>query len=270
MLVVDDGHVRLESAADLIGATCPVTESTLKARLGADFQVASIGPAGEHAVRYATISHDGRHAGRGGSGAVLGSKNVKAIAVRGTQRREWAHPRELTAYSKEPVEAVVRARDRQVPRARYRHESADLQSPRRLADPQLSERDLRGGRRHLARATAARPTPARARAASPAPSGASTSTPSAARAASAWSTRACSRSARSAASATPMPCSARPSCATSWASTRSARAARSRSPWSVSSADGSTSRGSVFGSGDALLRALSTDRPPRRSREPAG
>ena len=58
----------------------------LKARLGADYRVASIGPAGEHLVRYATISHDGRHAGRGGSGAVLGSKNIKAIAVRGTQR----------------------------------------------------------------------------------------------------------------------------------------------------------------------------------------
>src|SRR5213075_1421796 len=46
-------------------------------------------------LRYATISHDGRHAGRGGSGAVLGSKNIKAIAVRGTHRCEWAHPREL-------------------------------------------------------------------------------------------------------------------------------------------------------------------------------
>ena len=100
VLIIDDGRVRLESAEDLRGATCQVTEATLKARLGADYQVASIGPAGEHAVRYATISHDGRHAGRGGSGAVLGSKNVKAIAVRGTQRCEWAHPRELTEYSK--------------------------------------------------------------------------------------------------------------------------------------------------------------------------
>jgi aldehyde:ferredoxin oxidoreductase len=52
-------------------------------------------------VRYATISHDGRHAGRGGSGAVLGSKNVKAIAVRGTQRCDWARPRELTDLSRD-------------------------------------------------------------------------------------------------------------------------------------------------------------------------
>jgi aldehyde:ferredoxin oxidoreductase len=100
VLIIDDGTVRLEAADDLRGAGCRVTETSLKARLGADHQVASIGPAGEHAVRYATISHDGRHAGRGGSGAVLGSKNIKAVAVRGTQRCEWAHPRELTEYSR--------------------------------------------------------------------------------------------------------------------------------------------------------------------------
>jgi aldehyde:ferredoxin oxidoreductase len=100
VLIIEDGQVRLEEAGDLRGATCPATEATLKARLGPGYQIACIGPAGEHAVRYATISHDGRHAGRGGSGAVLGSKNVKAIAVRGTQRSEWAHPRELTELSR--------------------------------------------------------------------------------------------------------------------------------------------------------------------------
>src|SRR5262245_19585972 len=99
-LVIDDGRVRLDSAVDLRGATCGDAESALKARLGGGYEVASIGPAGERGVRYATISHDGRHAGRGGSGAVLGSKNLKAIAVRGTQRSEWAKPRELAEYSK--------------------------------------------------------------------------------------------------------------------------------------------------------------------------
>jgi aldehyde:ferredoxin oxidoreductase len=99
-LVVDDGRVRVEPADDLRGASCRATEAAIKQRLGAEYQVAAIGPAGERAVRYATISHDGRHAGRGGSGAVLGSKNIKAIAVRGSQRCEWAHPRKLTEYSK--------------------------------------------------------------------------------------------------------------------------------------------------------------------------
>ncbi len=101
VLIIDDGQVRLESAAECAGKTCQETEAGLKSRLGANFRIASIGPAGEHLVRYATISHDGRHAGRGGSGAVLGAKNIKAIAVRGTKRVEWAHPRELTAISKD-------------------------------------------------------------------------------------------------------------------------------------------------------------------------
>jgi aldehyde:ferredoxin oxidoreductase len=101
VLVVDDGEVRLEAAEEILGDSCQVAEETLRARLGADFRIASIGPAGERAVRYATISHDGRHAGRGGSGAVLGSKRIKAIAVRGTQRCDWAHPRELTDLSRD-------------------------------------------------------------------------------------------------------------------------------------------------------------------------
>ena len=101
VLVIDNGNVRLEPADDVAGESCPVTEETLRARLGHDYRIASIGPAGERAVLYATISHDGRHAGRGGSGAVLGSKNIKAIAVRGTQRVEWAHPRELTELSRD-------------------------------------------------------------------------------------------------------------------------------------------------------------------------
>jgi aldehyde:ferredoxin oxidoreductase len=100
VLIIDDGAVRLEPATEYRGQTCPEVEAAVKSRLGANFRVASIGPAGERAVRYATISHDGRHAGRGGSGAVLGAKNIKAIAIRGTQFTEWAHPRELTELSR--------------------------------------------------------------------------------------------------------------------------------------------------------------------------
>lgn len=100
VVVIEDGEVRMEPGADYRGMTCRDTEAALRSRLGQSFRVASIGPAGEHLVRYATISHDGRHAGRGGSGAVLGSKNIKAIAVRGRQRVEWAHPRELTELSR--------------------------------------------------------------------------------------------------------------------------------------------------------------------------
>lgn len=100
VLVIDDGAVRLDSAVDLWGSTCPVAEAELRKRYGADFQAAVIGPAGEHLVSYATISHAGRHAGRGGSGAVLGSKNLKAVLVRGSQRCTWADPEALATYAK--------------------------------------------------------------------------------------------------------------------------------------------------------------------------
>ncbi len=101
VLIIEDDQVRVESAADCAGMTCQATDTQLRARLGANFRIATIGAAGEKGVRYATISHDGRHAGRGGSGAVMGAKNIKAIAVRGTQRAEWAHPRQMTAISKD-------------------------------------------------------------------------------------------------------------------------------------------------------------------------
>jgi aldehyde:ferredoxin oxidoreductase len=101
VLVVDNGAVQLEPADALIDATCPVTEETVRGQLGAGYRVASVGPAGMRGVRYATISHDGRHAGRGGSGATLGSKNIKAIAVRGTVRCQWADPKALTALGRE-------------------------------------------------------------------------------------------------------------------------------------------------------------------------
>jgi aldehyde:ferredoxin oxidoreductase len=115
LLLIDDGCVTFEPAEDLIGLSNQATQQCVRQRWGADFAVASIGPAGERMVRFATISHDGRHAGRGGSGAVLGSKNIKAIAVRGTKRVQWADgaslvkiAKELSAKSFGPVTAKYR------------------------------------------------------------------------------------------------------------------------------------------------------------------
>jgi aldehyde:ferredoxin oxidoreductase len=101
VLIVDNGAIRLEPADDVLGEPCGVTEQKVRDRFGADYRVASIGPAGERGVRYATVSHDGRHAGRGGSGAVLGSKNLKAIAIRGTRHCEWADSHGLVALSRD-------------------------------------------------------------------------------------------------------------------------------------------------------------------------
>lgn len=100
VLIVDDGRVRIEPAGGLWGTDCTTAEKLLRTQLGSDFQIATIGPAGERLVRFATISHGGRHAGRGGSGAVLGSKNIKAVAVRGSQHVAWAEPDGLVALAK--------------------------------------------------------------------------------------------------------------------------------------------------------------------------
>lgn len=100
-LVIEPDSVRCEPAEDVWGLSATTAEEVLRARLGAGFRIAAIGPAGERLVRFATISHDGRHAGRGGLGAVCGSKRLKAIAVRGDRSASLAHPEELIAYAKE-------------------------------------------------------------------------------------------------------------------------------------------------------------------------
>lgn len=86
VLVVAGEETRIEPAPELAGLSTGEAERSVRARLGRGFQVATIGPAGEKGVRYATVSHAGRHAGRTGIGAVLGAKNLKAIAVRGNRR----------------------------------------------------------------------------------------------------------------------------------------------------------------------------------------
>ena len=83
--IVDD-KVDILPAGDLWGTTVWHTEETLKARhQNPRLKVASIGVAGERGVRYACIINDlHRAAGRSGVGAVMGSKNLKAVAVYGT------------------------------------------------------------------------------------------------------------------------------------------------------------------------------------------
>jgi len=64
-------------------------------------RVAAIGVAGENGVRYATISNDGRHAGRGGLGAVMGAKQLKAVVVAGDQPTELADPERVARIARE-------------------------------------------------------------------------------------------------------------------------------------------------------------------------
>ena len=93
-------RVRWEPAGAIWGLPAREAENEIRARHGAEWQVASIGPAGERMIPFATLSHDGRHAGRGGLGAVLGSKRIKAVAVRGSQRSAAADPGRTVALAK--------------------------------------------------------------------------------------------------------------------------------------------------------------------------
>lgn len=101
ILVIDNGKVRLDSATRLWGLPADETSEILREQYGADAAAAVIGPAGERLVRFATISHDNRHAGRGGLGAIMGSKNIKAIVVRGTQRTTVADPDRVVVAAKD-------------------------------------------------------------------------------------------------------------------------------------------------------------------------
>jgi aldehyde:ferredoxin oxidoreductase len=97
----DEPAVAVRDANDLRGLPAAEAEFRLRCTLGPEWQVAAIGPAGEALVPFATISHDGRHAGRGGLGAILGSKNVKAIAVRGDRRVAVADPERTVALARD-------------------------------------------------------------------------------------------------------------------------------------------------------------------------
>lgn len=84
-LVLDDDTHELREASHIWGETTRETQNIIKEELGDDtFNVAAIGPAGERLVKFAIIDADDRQAGRCGLGAVMGSKNLKAVAIRGT------------------------------------------------------------------------------------------------------------------------------------------------------------------------------------------
>ena len=114
-LVVDENGTRVIDASDLWGLTAAEAEARLRDKLGPAYRIAAIGPAGEKLVRFATVSHDGRHAGRGGLGAVMGSKRLKAIAVRASAKCPVADPGAVLAAAKD-----LRARSFGPATAKYR------------------------------------------------------------------------------------------------------------------------------------------------------
>ena len=91
MLVIEDNRVELRHASHLWGQTVTQASQTLKEQFGPGWQTLVIGPPGERRSNIAGIFNETRALARGGVGAVMGSKNVKAIVVRGTGTVEVAN-----------------------------------------------------------------------------------------------------------------------------------------------------------------------------------
>ncbi|MBP1724166.1 MAG: Aldehyde ferredoxin oxidoreductase [Deltaproteobacteria bacterium] len=103
-LWVSEGKAEIRDATRFWGVDTYDLDEAIRKDTHPEAVVASIGPAGEKGVRYASIMNDGkeaRAAGRGGTGAVMGSKNLKAIAVHGKMQVEMADAEGLRASLKE-------------------------------------------------------------------------------------------------------------------------------------------------------------------------
>jgi aldehyde:ferredoxin oxidoreductase len=99
-LFIDNEKAEVREGEHLWGRSASETEALIRSELGdPGVRVAAIGQAGENRVRFATISNEGRHAGRGGVGAVMGSKNLKAIALRGNDGVHVADPQGVEAIA---------------------------------------------------------------------------------------------------------------------------------------------------------------------------
>jgi aldehyde:ferredoxin oxidoreductase len=100
-LKVEDGKAELKDASHLWGKLTPETTDRIIEECGKGFRVACIGPAGENLVKYAcVINEKTRAAGRTGTGAVMGSKNLKAIAVSGKKAPQIANVEKFKEVSK--------------------------------------------------------------------------------------------------------------------------------------------------------------------------
>jgi aldehyde:ferredoxin oxidoreductase len=108
-LWIKDSRVEIRSAAHLWGKDTFETQTLIQEELGdPEIKVVCIGPAGEKMVRFASIITDmAASASRTGTGAVMGSKNLKAIAVRGTGTIKVARPEEMLKLSVETVQEIL-------------------------------------------------------------------------------------------------------------------------------------------------------------------
>ena len=111
-LLIDNDHVELKPADGRWGKGTQATEDEIRRELrNSQIKIASIGQGGENLVRFAKVIFDSYHAAaRPGMGAVMGSKNLKAVAVKGTKPVQVAEPEAFTKFSQELVQRIVNSR----------------------------------------------------------------------------------------------------------------------------------------------------------------
>jgi aldehyde:ferredoxin oxidoreductase len=105
-LYVSDKGAEIREASSMWGKTTEESIAMLQKEAGKEAITASIGPAGENGVIFANVIFGGKRpgaAGRGGMGAVMGSKNLKAIVVKGSRKTEVAKPEELNNFLQEKL-----------------------------------------------------------------------------------------------------------------------------------------------------------------------
>lgn len=107
-LWIHDGQAEVRSAGKIWGLETGPAQQAIREELNEQrARVALIGPAGENLVRYACVVNELKHAnGRCGMGAVMGSKNLKAVAVRGTKKLELQDPEKFQALSRSLAELI--------------------------------------------------------------------------------------------------------------------------------------------------------------------
>jgi aldehyde:ferredoxin oxidoreductase len=112
-LWIHDGEVSIKDASHLWGKNTKESQETIRTELDDKrVQVAGIGPAGENLVLYACIMNGlWASVGRGGLGAVMGSKNLKAVAVRGTKLPPVANPEKVTELRKWMMDNMALMKD---------------------------------------------------------------------------------------------------------------------------------------------------------------
>lgn len=108
-LLIKDDVVELRDAQHIWGKTTHETEKIIQGETGdSKIKVASIGPAGENLVKFAAIINEySRAAARTGMGTVMGSKNLKAVAVRGAGEIKVAKPNEFVEYAGWAIEKAA-------------------------------------------------------------------------------------------------------------------------------------------------------------------